>query len=133
MRLRVPVDVMILQVISDGQHANPIRVRYLIETKHGDRLRDLFDREEMWSLDYVTQRMGDLRGRDLLERVPPEDSGLYRITVMGHQVLENTIETRDPEFDYVELARKTSDEEEIENTIGPDSVPWRDLVPHADD
>lgn len=131
MKLRVPVDVMILQVISDGQHANPVRVRYLIEAKHRRRLGSIFDRDRIWTLDYITQRMGELRERDLLERVPPKDSGLYRITDLGYEVLAQTVDSGSPRFNYREMA-STVRKAEMEK-IEADDVPWSTLEPHSDD
>jgi len=101
MKLRAPIDILILQVLSTGENANPVRARHMIERDHGDQISDHVG--ELWSLDYVTQRMSTLRGFELLERVPPEDSSLYRITPLGYAALDRVIDTGSTEFSFREL------------------------------
>lgn len=118
MQVRVPVDVMILQSLSDGEHANPMRVRYLIRENHYPFTG--WEREDMWSLDYVTQRMGELRKLGLLERVAPDDSGLYRITDLGHVVLQRWVRTNDKTFDLPDALNET---EQVEpRVVNPDEI-----------
>jgi len=117
MQIRVPVDVMILQTLSDGEHANPVRVRYLIEMNHD--LRE-WGRESLWSLDYVTQRMGELRNLGLLERVEPDDSGLYRISDVGRVVLLDWVENGVEEFDLPEAIDAAADVQE--RTVDADAI-----------
>lgn len=111
MEIRVPVDIMILRALSDGEHANPVRVRYLLGKHHRDDLEEWPRVDGLWSLDYVTQRMGTLRRFELLERVPPDDSGLYRISDVGHVVLQRWLDTRKREFDLPDAIAATNDVE----------------------
>ena len=123
MKLRLPVDMLILQVLSDGEHANPIRVRFLVSEQHGDEIRNRLGKE-MWSLDYITQRMSTLRrDLELLERVPPDDSGLYRISDLGHYALRHTIEEGDDEISIRELLEKSEEVGETE-PVPADAIPW---------
>jgi len=117
MQIRVPVDVMILQTLSDGEHANPVRVRYLIETKHN---LGEWGRDGLWSLDYVTQRMGELRNIGLLERVEPDDSGLYRISDVGRVVLYDWVDRGAEEFHLPEAIDAAEDVDD--RTVPADAI-----------
>lgn len=113
----MPVDVMILQVLTSGEQANPIRVRYQINEQHN---LNRWGKDD-WSLDYITQRMGTLRQFGLLERVPPDDSGIYRLTDTGRVVLQHWIETGETEFDVVE-AHETAKESPVSGYVEPEAI-----------
>lgn len=88
---------------------NPKRVKYLIDEDHGDELAVRREDREPWTLDYVTQRMGDLRDVDLLERVPPADSGLYQISPIGVEALRHFLEEHERELPFRELVSRADD------------------------
>lgn len=119
MQIREPVDVMILQVLSDGEHANPVRTRHLIREQHGDDLGE-WDRAEIWKLDYITQRMNELRKLELLERVPPDDSGLYKISDLGHVVLRRWVDTGEREFSFSDVVEERGDV--TRDRVEPDAI-----------
>lgn len=118
---------MILRAMADGRDVNPKRVRYLIEQEFGDELREDYDREEVWSLDYVTQRMAELRKNyELVDRVPPEDSGLYQINELGMIALSRVLEDGETEFSMRDLLEEAGDEEpRTDGARDPDRVDVR--------
>lgn len=120
MRIREPLDVMILQVLSTGEQANPVRVRYLIDQQHGGNLA-VWDREEMWQLDYITQRINKLRRLELLDRVPPENSALHQINERGYYVLSRWTEGGQRDFSASELG--SIDEDDVDaSRVPPDAI-----------
>jgi len=123
MELRVPVEVVILRLLSDGEIANPVRMNYRIEKEHSQDLSESFEYDG-WQVDYIQQRLSRLESLDLLEKVPPETSGLYRITDLGRAVLLNYLETGDPEFDYTDMVEKAKDVDRRE--VGQRELPWFD-------
>lgn len=119
--------MLILQVLSDGEHANPIRVHYLIREEHEEKI-DHHLGKEMWSTDYVTQRMSDLRGDlELLDRVPPEGSGLYKISDLGHVALRHSLDNLDGEISIRELLELTERLDD-RGPVPPDAIPWDKLA-----
>jgi hypothetical protein len=95
MRLTEPIEIWILDVMADGGAYNPVRVLYEIEQEH--------DYSDDWGREYVGQRMARLRDLELLERVCPDNSGLYRISELGETALEVHRETGETEFSFAEL------------------------------
>lgn len=122
MEIRVPIDVLVLQELSSGEHANPIRVRYLINRDHMADLRAVFGVEEVWLTDYIQQRMSRFEGVDILDQVPPDTAGLYRISPAGHALLRMYLETEDTEFGYAEIMARADgvDTSRVERT----ELPW---------
>jgi len=95
MRLTEPVEIYILEVLADGDAYNPVRVVYQIKQR--------YEPSEEWGREYIGQRMSRLRDLELLERVPPDNSGLYEITELGGTALEIHKETGQTEFSFAEL------------------------------
>lgn len=102
MELSLPVDVYVLRVMSDGDPTNPVRVRHLIDDRHADELATEWERDP-WTRAYISQVMTRLKDRELLERVPPENSGLYRITDLGYAALAAYQNAGRTEFSFREL------------------------------
>ena len=102
MELSLPVDVYVLRVMSDGEPNNPVRVQHLIEERHGTELATEWDRDP-WTRAYISQVMTRLKDRELLARVPPENSGLYRITDLGYAALDAYLARGQTDFSFREL------------------------------
>jgi hypothetical protein len=103
MKLTTPIDVYILRVMRDGEAYNPTRVQYLIEENH-DWSGDDYERT------YIAQEMAALREVELLERVPPENSGLSRITKLGRAALMLYEDEGQEEFTFAGLMGKVGGE-----------------------
>jgi len=129
MQLRVPIDLLILRVLSNGEQANPTRVGYLIERDHAEEVRERTPDGDMWSLDYVTQRMSTLRGLELLERVPPDDSSLYRISPLGHAALIHALDSGKREFSFRDLLDEVDADATVDelDPVDPDRIDWDHL------
>lgn len=117
MELSLPADLYVLRVMSDGRTTNPVRVRHRIATEHADELADEWQKEP-WTREYVSHVMARLKDRELLERVPPDNSGLYRITRLGHAALHEYRTHNQTTYSFRELL-ETADSLPEE----PDPVP----------
>lgn len=84
----------------DGDAYNPVRARYEIRARLGLEADDIPTRE------YVAQIMARLRDLELLDRVPPDNSGLYRITDLGRAAFAIVVDEGTVEFGFRELVSR---------------------------
>jgi len=79
MKLRIPIDVVILKLLSDGEITTPLRTKWRVEQKHGNVLSREFRSygSDGWGINYYQQRLSELEDDHLLEKLEPKDeSGL---------------------------------------------------------
>lgn len=93
MKLVVPTDFEVLEVMSDGRRQT------------APNLAALLDREST----YMNNRLAELAGHGLVERVgPSERSGMYAITERGRAALEHRDEySHDSAREFGELVDRT--------------------------
>ncbi|OYR53285.1 phage repressor protein [Halorubrum sp. E3] len=97
MRLTVPTDFEILQILSNGRRNNAINI-----AAHLDKNRS-----------YINTRLPVLADYDLLDRVgPAPNSGLYEITERGRIAASHREEYEDDDIDFEALIdRELADRE----------------------
>lgn len=91
MRLTVPTDFEILQILSNGRRNNAINI-----AAHLDKNRS-----------YVNTRLPVLADYGLLDRVgPAPNSGLYEITEQGRIAAQHRAEYEDDDVDFEALIER---------------------------
>lgn len=103
MRIVDPRDVYILRALKNGRGGNqsPKRTQWLI----AEYLSDQLDRDP-WDRHQISRALSRLADRDLADRAPPENSGLYRLTMLGAAALSRYERTGDNEFSIPELTQE---------------------------
>ena len=97
MRLTVPTDFEILQILSNGRRNNAINI-----AAHLDKNRS-----------YVNTRLPVLADYGLLDRVgPAPNSGLYEITAKGRVAANHLAEYEDDDVDFEALIEQKLTEEQ---------------------
>ncbi|UWG47031.1 Transcriptional regulator, MarR family [Halanaeroarchaeum sp. HSR-CO] len=106
MRLNLPVDLQILREMADGRRQT------------AKNLSAILDRDN----NYVNNRVVQLEGDGLLERVgPAENSGLYEITEVGHRALRYQDKYEHGiGFEFGQFVKGELSLEEFESRVGDD-------------
>ena len=85
MKLVIPTDFEILEVLSDGKRNNAVNIAYVLDRNRA----------------YINTRMPVLRDYGLVESAgPAPTSGLYVITPKGQAALEHRDRYEDDETDF---------------------------------